>query len=152
MITKTDCIILLTDLQNRGINVKEQLNNILTTNNIIPTLKFINDNRQLDLTAFYNHIRKSYNQKHSSLYKNIVTENLKNPNESLTTLSALLTQIFLFSKNVENKQMFLRHARTSEITAVLNNYLNNYDLTNCLKLLKIIKADLKAVESMYRTL
>ena len=72
----------------------------------------------MDLTAFYEHIRKSYNQKHSTLYKNIVIEELKNPNDSLTTLSALLTQILLFSKKVENKQMFLRHARCNEITAV----------------------------------
>ena len=105
MITKTDCILLLTDLQNKGIEVKEELNKVVTNPNVLlETIKFINDNRQLDLTDFYTHIRKSYNQKHSSLYKNIVTEELKDPNESLTTLSALLTQILLFSKKVENKQ------------------------------------------------
>lgn len=151
MITKTDCILLLTDLQNKGIEVKEQLNKVISNPNIdLDVIKFINSNRQLDLTDFYTHIRKSYNQKHSSLYKNIVTEELKDPNESLTTLSALLTQILLFSRKVENKQMFLRHARCNEISAILNNYFKTYDLTNCLKLLKVIKTDIKALESILK--
>ena len=149
MITKTDCIILLTELENKGIDVTEQLNNTVRLNNIsLETLKFINNHRELDLTNFYNHIRKSYNQKHSTLYKNIVTEELKDPNEALTTLSALLTQILLFSKKVENKNMFLRHSRCDEITKVLNNYFVTYDLTNCIKLLKLIKADMKVLESI----
>lgn len=151
MITKTDCILLLTELETKGIDVKDNLQKALSSPSIdIDVLKFINDNRQMDLTAFYKYIRKSYNQKHSSLYKNIVSEELKDPNEALTTLSALLTQILLFSRKVENKQMFLRHARCNEITKILNNYFITYDLTNCLKLLKIIKADIKALESIYR--
>lgn len=151
MITKTDCILLLTELETKGVDVKDNLQKALSSPSIdIDVLKFINDNRQMDLTAFYKYIRKSYNQKHSSLYKNIVSEELKDPNESLTTLSALLTQILLFSRKVENKQMFLRHARCNEITKILNNYFITYDLTNCLKLLKIIKADIKALESIYR--
>lgn len=149
MISRTDCILLLTELQNKGIDVQKQLYDVLNKQELdIDTLKFINKNRQLDLTAFYNKIRKSYNQKHSSLYKNLVIEELKDPNESLTTLSALLTQLLLFSKTVENKQMFLRHARASEITKVLNNYFVSYDLTNCLKLIKLIKADIKVLESI----
>lgn len=151
MISKTDCILLLTELERQGVDVKEQLETALSSPSIsLDVIKFINDNRQMDLTAFYKHIRKSYNQKHSSLYKNIVTEELKDPNECLTTLSALLTQILLFSKKVENRQMFLRHARGQEITVILNNYFTSYDLTNCLKLLKVIKADIKALESIYR--
>lgn len=151
MITKTDCILLLTDLQNKGIDVKDYLEEAINNPTIsLDVLKFINDNRQMDLTLFYRHIRKSYNQKHSSLYKNIVIEELKDPNESLTTLSALLTQILLFSKKVDNKQMFLRHARCNEITQVLNNYFKTYDLTTCIKLLRIIKADLKALEMITR--
>ncbi len=151
MITKTDCILLLTDLQNRGINIEDYLEKALNETSIsVDVLKFINDNRQMDLTLFYRHIRKSYNQKHSSLYKNIVIEELKDPNESLTTLSALLTQILLFSKKVDNRQMFLRHARCNEITQVLNNYFKTYDLTQCLKLLRVIKADLKVLEMITR--
>ena len=151
MISKSDCILLLTELQQRGIEVKDYLNNILTAKDLpLDTIRFINSNRELDLTKFYKHIRKSYNQKHSSLYKNIVVEELKEPTESLTTLSALLTQILLYSKKAENRQMFLRHSRCNEITRVLNNYFVTYDLTNCLKLLKLINDDIKALESISR--
>ena len=148
MITKTDCYLLLADLEKDGIDTKEMLTK-LTSSQTLPmeVLKFINDNRQLDLSAFYERLRKNYNQKKSNLYKNIVKE-IEEPNEVLTTLSSMLTQILLYSRQLENKQMFLKHARSSEITIVLNNYFKSYDLTNCLKLLRIIKADLKALESI----
>ena len=55
----------------------------------------------------------------------------------LTTLSAMLTQILIFSKDVDDKPMFLRHARADEISAVLRNYFSSYDITNCIKLLRI---------------
>lgn len=148
MITKTDCYLLLADLEKDGVDTKEVLTKLTTSTNLpIDVIKFINDNRQLDLSAFYERLRKNYNNKKSNLYKNIVKE-IEEPNEVLTTLSSMLTQILLYSKQLENKQMFLKHARSSEITAVLNNYFKSYDLTNCLKLLRIIKADLKALESI----
>lgn len=151
MINKTDLILLLTELQQGGVDVKAQLQKTVASTTIpIDVLKFINKNRQLDLTTFYEKIRKSYNKKHSVLYKNIVVENLKNPKESLTTLSALLTQALLYSNQVENRQMFLKHARCEEISKVLAKYFVDYDLTNALKLLRVIKADLKVLESLSR--
>lgn len=148
MISKNDCILLLTDITNKGIDTKEQLKTLLSSTQLpISVIKFINDNRQLELADFYNQIRKSYNKKSSTLYINIVKE-VEDPTEVLTTLSALLTQILRYSKKVDNKPMFLRHSRALDITKVLNNYFNTYDLTLCLKLLRIIKADLKALESI----
>ena len=148
MISKQDCYLLLADLQNKGIDTTEVLNQIVTTGEItLDVIKFINDNRQLDLTNFYETLRKNYNKKKSSLYINIVKD-IENPTEVLTTLAALNLQILLFSKHLENKQMFYRHARASEITAVLNNYYKTFDITNCIKLLRVIKTDLKALESV----
>lgn len=148
MISKNDCILLLTDLNNRGVNASEAL---LTLTRLpepsLEIIKFINDNRQLDLVNFYEKIRKSYNNKRNKLYINIVKE-IEDPNNVLTTLSAMLTQILLFSREVEDKQMFLEHARANEITFVLNKYFTNYDLVPCLKLLRIIKADLKCCEML----
>ena len=146
MISKNDCILLLTDLQENGIEVKEQLSNLIKTNDIITCLDFINKNRQLDLTSFYEALRKNYNNKKSKLYINIVKE-IDGSDEVLTTLAALQLQILLFSKSVTNKQMFLRHSRFEDISKVLLNYYNTYDLTICIKLLRLIKADLKACES-----
>lgn len=146
MITKNDCYLLLADLQNKGIDTSESINELIKSTSIpMSVIKFINDNRQLDLLNFYEKIRKSYNQKKSNLYINIVKE-IENPNDVLTTLSAMLTQALRYSENVQDKQMFLRHARVDDITKVLSIYLTNWDLTNCIKLLKVIKADIKALE------
>lgn len=148
MITKNDCILLLTDIAQKGIDTKNQLKELLASPTLpLSIIKFINDNRQLDLIVFYEGIRKSYNQKKSTLYINIVKE-VEDPTEVLTTLSAMLTQILRFSKKVDNKTMFLKHSRASDITKVLNNYFNTYDITLCQKLLRIIKADIKALESI----
>lgn len=149
MISRNDCLLLLTDIQNSGVDVNNEINELLSTNTQIPMsiLKFINEHRTLDLTEFYEKLRKSYNDKKSNLYKNIVSE-IKDPNDSLTTLASLNLQILLFSKKVKDKQMFLRHARLDDINKCLYNYSQTYDLTPCLRLLRLLKADLKALESI----
>lgn len=150
MITKQDVLLLLAELRDSDVDIKEQVTKqVKASEPLIDVLKFINDHRQLDLTNFYIKIRKSYNSNKSKLYINIVkeTEDVK---EVLTTLSALLTQILLYEKNVEDVAMFYQHARAEEITKVLQNYFKTYDLTPCIKLIKIIKADIKVCESFYR--
>lgn len=147
MITKNDIIILLTDLQEKGLDVSAHLNNTLKNGVSISTIQFINSNRQLDLYKFYEKIRKSYNQKHSNLYINIVKE-IDDINKVLITLSALETQILIFSKNVEDREMFLRHSRALEISKVLSNYFINYDSKPCIKLIQLIKADLKCLQEV----
>ena len=147
MITKNDIIILLTDLQEKGLDVSAHLNNTLKNGVSISTIQFINSNRQLDLYKFYEKIRKSYNQKHSNLYINIVKE-IDDINKVLITLSALETQILIFSKNAEDREMFLRHSRALEISKVLSNYFINYDSKPCIKLIQLIKADLRCLQEV----
>lgn len=148
MITRNDCYLLLAEINEKGIDTSAQIKNLMSSTSIpLDVIKFINDNRQLDLTSFYEKIRKSYNNKKSKLYINIVRE-VENPQEVLTTLSSLLTQILLFTKSADDKQMFMRHSRAQEISQVLNSYFKDYNLTNCVKLLRLIKADLKALENM----
>ena len=73
MITRTDCILLLSDLEERGIDTTAILKETLkTAEPTLTTIKFINDNRELALAQFYEKIRKSYNKKKSNLYINIV--------------------------------------------------------------------------------
>ena len=148
MITKNDCYLLLSELEMNGIDTSVPIKELMSSPS--PTLgviKFINDNRQLGLTNFYEKIRKSYNNKKSKLYINIMKE-IEQPQDVLITLSSLLTQILLFSKDVEDRQMFLRHSRADEITKVLAGYFRDFDLTNCVKLIKLIKIDIKALESI----
>lgn len=147
MITKTDLILLLTELQDTGVSVEKELINVMKNPTIsLDILKFIEEKRPLDVGKFYSMLRKNYNSKKSKLYVNLVKDELKDPTEVLTTLASLNLQILLFADKLEDDRMFLNHARGEEITRVLNNYYKTYDLTPCLKLLKLVKADILAFE------
>lgn len=148
MITKNDCYLLLSELNERGIDTTSPIKDLMSsTSPSLEVIKFINDNRQLELTKFYEKLRKSYNNKKSKLYINIMKE-IEQPQDVLITLSSLLTQILLFAKDVDDKQMFLRHSRSDEITKVLSGYFKDFDLTRCVKLIKLIKIDIKALETI----
>ena len=60
MISKSDCILLLGELKKNGVDVeKELLEVVKDTSPSLNIIKFINNQRELDLTRFYNKIRKS---------------------------------------------------------------------------------------------
>ncbi len=147
MVTRRDCFLLLSELTENGIDTKKALAELSSAKDVpIAVVQFINQNRQLDLANFYEGLRKSYNHKKSPLYGNIVKE-IKDPNEVLTTLSSFLTQALLYSKKAEDREMFLRHSRVSDITKVLTKYFYDYDLTTCIKLIQVLKADIKALDT-----
>lgn len=145
MLTNRDCILLLSEINDNQAN--ELINTIIETNKISQeVLSYIHSKRPLSIIGFYEYLRKSYNKKHSKIYINIVKE-IDNPNDVLTTLSSLLTQILLYSNRLEDDRiLFLNHSRANEITEVLNNYFETYDITKAIRLLKLIKADLMAFE------
>ena len=148
MITNNDCILLLSELENKGnVDAGNLIMKIAGKSSIdLDVLKFINDNKPLEVIEFYEHIRKNYNKKKSNLYINIVKE-IEQPYEVLTTLSSLLTQILLYSKKLEDNQtLFLKHSRAEEISKVLAYYFKTYDITKAIQLLKLIKLDLLALE------
>lgn len=147
-ITKNDCLLLLTKMQEDGVDTKAQVNKLFSNPGIpLDVLKFINNHKQLDVISFYERIRKNYNNKRSKLYINIMKE-IDDPEEIITTLSALLTQIILTSEKVDNKKLFLNNVRAGEITRVLNNYFNTFDVESARKLLHLFKCDIKALESI----
>ena len=149
MLKKNDLILLLTQLQEAGVEVSSQLKKVIVSPELpIDVIKFINDNRQLDVTGFYEQLRKSYNNKRSSLYINLVREEPKDPNEVLITLASLNLQILLYAKHLEQPQMFISHSRAEEITRVLNNYYRTYDLKPVIALRDLIRSDLKVFESI----
>lgn len=146
MISKNDIVLLLTELNDQDINTTQMIKSVYSTPNIpLEVLKFINNRRQLDLTAFYKKIRKSYNEKRSKLYISLVRDSL-DPSEVLTTLASYGLQVALFASKLPDNQMFLKHARAREVNLVLTKYYTDYDLTGCINLLKLIKADLMACE------
>ena len=106
MISKNDCLLLLTELKNEGLDTSQQIKTLIISNEpSIEIIKFINTQRQLDVTKFYEKLRKSYNNKKSKLYINIVKD-VENPKDVLTTLASLNLQTLLYSGQAENSQMF----------------------------------------------
>lgn len=148
MITKNDCLLLLTDISNRGTDTSHMMKKLMQAQDVdLEVIKFINENRPLEVAKFYEQLRYNYNHKKSKLYINIVKD-IDDVHETLTTLSALLTQILLFSKKCDDRELFLKHSRAEEIGLVLTRYFKTYDLQTCLQLLRLIKLDLKALESI----
>ena len=102
MITKNDCLLLLTEIESNGIDTKRMCNKLIAHSGVdMEVLKFINDNRPLELSLFYERLRKNYNNKKSKLYKEIVQVDSREPKDIVVTLSCLLTQILLYSNQVE---------------------------------------------------
>jgi len=149
MINKNDCLLLLTEMQDRGEDVRDQIT-LLMSSPTIPTsvVKYLTEHRQFDVAEFYEKLRWNYNHKKSTLYKNLVREEFNQADDVLTTLAALSLQILLNAKKLDNNRMFLKHSRLEEITSVLNAYAKNYDLVPCLKLLYLIKSDLVLFETV----
>lgn len=148
MIDKTDIILLLSDMQKNNIDVSNDVKAVLNSD-IIPLniIKKINEFKSIDIINFYIKLKKSYNDKHSKLYKNIMRadENLlDDPKTALTTLSALLNQILLYKP--EDRVMFYKHARGNEIAQVLSIYFKTYNIEPVYKLLALTKADIKCLE------
>ena len=148
MITRRDCLLLLAELQQKGIDTLAMSQKAMRSTSIdLDVIKFINDNRRFEANSFYEKLRKSYNNKKSMLYKNIVTcDEVDCTSTVLTTLGALNLQILLYLDKVDDTKMLLRHLRYEEITQALLNYSKTFDLVPCIKVLQIIKADLKAFE------
>lgn len=147
MISKNDLVLLLTDLEERGIDIGDSIVRLMSSRTIpLDILSLINKNRPMDITNFYERLRKNYNDKRSNLYKNIMKE-VDGTDEVLTTLSSLNLQILLYAKHVDNKNMFLKNARAEEIVSVLKKYYSTYDLSDAMKLMKLIKADIVVLET-----
>jgi hypothetical protein len=147
MITKNDCLTIMVSLEDRGVDINSQMKKLLTAKEIpIDVLKFILDNRGIEVANFYEMLRKKHNQKKSPLYHNIVKD-ITDPDEVVTTLACLLVQITLYGRKLtSNKEIFQREVRAEEISRVLNNYYATGTLDNCLALIKLLKSDLLVLE------
>jgi hypothetical protein len=147
MITKNDCLSILVKLEDTGVtNIDAYMRKLLVSREIpLEVLKFISENRGLEVSNFYEMLRKSHNKKKSPLYTNIVREHKTNK-DIVLTLSCLLTQILLYGAKLESQELFFKEARADEITTVLNEYFKTGIYENCVALLKAIKSDLLVLE------
>jgi len=147
MITKNDCLSILVKLEDSGVKgIDAQMRKLLVSKEIpLDVLKFISDNRGIEVGHFYEMLRKSHNQKKSPLYTNILKE-VENPDELITTLSCLLTQIILYGNKLINRDQFFREVRAEEVSRVLNNFFKTGTYEESAALLKLIKSDLLVLE------
>lgn len=147
MITKNDCLTVLVALEDKGLDINQPMKKLITSKEIPhEVLKFILDNRGIEVANFYEMLRKKHNDKKSPLYHNILKD-ITDPEEIITTLACLLVQITLYSKKLPvNKEIFQREVRAEEITRVLNNYYSTGTLDHCLALLRLLKSDLLVLE------
>jgi len=147
MINKSDLMTVLVALEDRGLDINPIMKKLITSKEVShEVLKFILDNKGIEVANFYEMLRKKHNDKKSPLYHNIVKE-VSDPEEVITTLACLLVQITLYSKKLPtNKEIFQREVRAEEITRVLNSYYATGLMDQCLALLKLIKTDLLVLE------
>jgi hypothetical protein len=145
MITKNDCMSILLKLEDQGININNTMRKLVVSKDIpLEVLQFIAKNRGMEAINFYEMLRVRYNKKKTPLYKNILKT--VDDSEITTILTCLLTQIVLYSKKLESKDLFLREIRAEEISRVLNDYFKTDDLEQCKKVLQLVKADLMVLE------
>lgn len=147
MITKNDCLSCLVKLEDSGVQEARQYIKKLVVSRepSIEVLRFISQHRGIEVSNFYEMLRKNHNQKKSPLYTNIVRD-IEDLSEVIITLASLQTQILLYGKRLANSANFYKEARAEEISRVLNTYFKTGEADGCLAMLKLVKSDLLVLE------
>ena len=66
MITKNDCLLLLAEISSKDVDTEPYVQKVIKNKNIdLDVLRFINNYRPIELTLFYEFLRKRYNDKKS---------------------------------------------------------------------------------------
>ena len=142
MLNKSDCMSILIKLEDKGVDINAQMKKLILAKDIpIDVLKFIAEKQGLEAVNFYEMLRKSYNNKKSKLYKNIL-DDIKLEDVCII-LSSLLLQIALYSsKLTDTKDSFLQEIRANEISEALADFYKSDNVEKCLAVLNAIKKDL----------
>ena len=146
MLNKSDCMSILIKLEDKGVDINAQMKKLILAKDIpIDVLKFIAEKQGLEAVNFYEMLRKSYNNKKSKLYKNILDD--INIDDVCVILSSLLLQIALYSSKVtDTKNSFLQEIRANEISEALADFYKSDNVEKCLAVLNAIKTDLLVLE------
>lgn len=146
MLNKSDCMSILIKLEDKGVDINAQMKKLILAKDIpIDVLKFIAEKQGLEAVNFYEMLRKSYNNKKSKLYKNIL-DDIK-LEDVCVILSSLLLQIALYSsKLTDTKDSFLHEIRANEISEALADFYKSDNIEKCLAVLNAVKTDLLVLE------
>lgn len=149
MLTRQDCYKILFEMSNKGLNVQKQISTLSTSTKVpIELIRFINQNRELNVTTFYESLRKKHNAKSSKLYLKLMKEEIE-ATECLKTLSSYITQVLIMSESIDTgeRKSFYNSVRIKEALSALNKYFLEQDITECIDILKMIKSDIKILEN-----
>ena len=146
MLNKIDCMSIPIKREDKGVDINAQMKTLILAKDIpIDVLKFIAEKQGLEAVNFYEMLRKSYNNKKSKLYKNIL-DDIK-LEDVCVILSSLLLQIALYSsKLTDTKNSFLQEIRANEISGALADFYKSDNVEKCLAVLNAIKTDLLVLE------
>ena len=146
MITKNDCLSILVKMEDNGVNIDACMRKLLASKEVpLDVLKFISQNRGIEVGNFYEMLRKKHNKDKSPLYANILKE-VSDVNDAIITLTCLMTQISLYGSKLDDAGNFYREVRADEIAGVLSGYFKTEDAEKCVALLKLIKSDILVLE------
>jgi len=146
MITKNDCMSILVQLEDSGVNIDQYMRKLILSPEVpIDVMQFIAKHHGIEVINFYEMLRKKHNQKKSPLYTNILKEQ-DNEDNIITTLICLLTQITLYGTKLDQPEGFYKEVRAEEISRVIHEYFSNLDITSCASLLKLIKTDILVLD------
>lgn len=149
MLTQMDCLAMLTRMSDAGIAGADAYirKALLSKEPPLDALRFILEHRGLHVADFYEMLRKSHNKKGSPLYTNLLSDSL--PDDELpTTLSSLLTQIFLFGRKLpeDERYEFYQAARAPEVAKAVEVLSADEDKSAGLAVLGLIRSDLLVLE------
>lgn len=148
MLTNQDLIYFLTKWNTKEADVI--IRKLLTSSSFKgEAISYLNSLRSIDIVNFYEHLRKSYNEKHSSLYINLMREELS-LDEQIITLASYILQANIYLKKSINKPLFIRESSLLDASRALELYYSQEDFLWVSKQLSKIKEDIKLYESFYR--
>lgn len=150
MITTELCLEKLTDLESKGINVDEYVEQILSTGTVnFNTLSFIVKNGLSAAKNFYELLRVKHNKNNSPLYKNIVDFTSLEDKQLPIVLGSLLTQINIFATTIENEEerdTFFYEMRAVDICRALSKFYSTNNYSACSEILSLLKSDVLVLE------
>lgn len=149
MLNKQECYKILLDLRSQGVNVNRQIG-LLAGAPTVPNevIKFINENRALNVTEFYKVLRKKSNSTKNKLYKELVAET-QQPIDKVKALSSFITQGIIAGEKLDpmERENFFEALRLADCAQALMKYFTNSEIQPILETVLLIKNDIKILEN-----
>lgn len=150
MLSKLDVYQILFEMKAQNIQGAEENIKLISKSVEVPldVIRYINDNRSLQITEFYEDLRRKSNTKASKLYKNLMKED-KQPQEVLKTASSYVTQVLIRAEqlDLQERTIFYDNSRVKQISEGIHNYFNNGEIRSLLDVLTTVRKDIKILEN-----